>query len=125
MKMKKSMIKLVSRLLLVLDKNIVIVPKDKYQKVEKFYTKEELQSFTAEEASQMRVVEVDKQYERVTSLIKDCASSEDSLFVGKTRFFWETLDKLEEKGFRVEWTKDYSLTPIPFGIPSYPVFIHW
>ena len=43
--MKKLMIKLVSSLLLFLDNKIVIVPKDEYQKIEKFYTKEELQSF--------------------------------------------------------------------------------
>jgi len=116
--LKKSIIKSVSSLLLFLDKNIVIVPKDEYQKIEKIYTKEELQSFTAEEAHQMRMIEVDKQYERVTSLIKDCADTKDSLFVGKIRFFGETLDKLEEKGFRIEWANSAFCG-------SWPVLIHW
>jgi hypothetical protein len=78
--------------------------KEDYQKIEKFYTKEELQSFTAEEAVKMRITEADKQYDRVVSLIKDCSDSESSLFVGKIKFYSETIEKLESKGFRFEFS---------------------
>ena len=98
----KNLIKLLSFLLLKLDKKIEIVTKDDFQKIEKFYTKEELEMFTADEARKMTDEQSEKQYQRVISLIKDCADSQQYLFVGKIKFYEQTIEKLRSKGFVFE-----------------------